>query len=118
MAKSDTSESKEALLTMLGGIAALPQVLELVQALQREIAYLRAEARAACSGAGRENGDGWIDAKGAAGYMGVCASTFDKYRYETTPRITGSAIDGKILYKKSDLDLFIRTYDAKSRRPL
>ena len=58
--------------------------------------------------------DGWLDAKGAAEYMGIATGTFDKYRYKTTPCIKGYPLDGKILYKKSDLDQFVKLYSVKS----
>ena len=62
-----------------------------------------------------QNEDCWLDAKKAAKYMDVSKSTFDKYRYGTDVKITGYPLDGKILYKKSDLDTFVMLYDLKSR---
>jgi len=47
--------------------------------------------------------------------MGISQTTFDKYRYQTTPKIKGSKLDGKTLYKRSDLDTFIMLYELKSR---
>ena len=102
-------------MAMLKGLATLPEVLELVKDLQRQIACLTTEVRASRTGTTAWDGDGWLDAKSAARHMGISAATFDKYRYQTTPKIKGFALDGKILYQKSDLDLFIRTYEAKSR---
>jgi hypothetical protein len=58
--------------------------------------------------------DCWLDAKQAAQYCAMSPGTFDKYRYETTPKLEGSKIDGKTLYKKSALDLFIMTYRERS----
>ena len=59
--------------------------------------------------------DGWLDAKKAAEYLCISPSTFDKYRYDTTVKISGYPIDGKILYKKSDLDTWVRLYQVKTR---
>ena len=58
--------------------------------------------------------DGWLDAKAAAAYMGVSRGTFDKYRYESTPRLTGYPLDGKVLYKRADIDRFVKLYSVKS----
>ena len=61
-----------------------------------------------------EHGDGWLDAKSAAKYMDVSASTFDKYRYKTTPTLKGFNLEGKTLYKKADIDSFVRLYAIKN----
>lgn len=58
--------------------------------------------------------NGWLDAKEAARNLSVSDATFDKYRYKTTPSIKGYPLDGKILYKKSDLDTFVRLYALKA----
>jgi hypothetical protein len=58
--------------------------------------------------------DCWLDAKQAAQYCSMSPGTFDKYRYETTPKLEGAKLDGKTLYKKSALDLFIMTYRERS----
>lgn len=58
---------------------------------------------------------GYLDAKAAAAYCGMSRGTFDKYRYKSAIKIKGYPIDGKILYKREDLDSFIKLYDLKSR---
>jgi hypothetical protein len=58
--------------------------------------------------------EGWLDAKQAARYCSMSLSTFDKYRYQTTPKLEGYRLDGKTLYKKSALDFFIMTYKERS----
>jgi hypothetical protein len=59
--------------------------------------------------------DCWLDAEQARKYMGnLSKGTFDKYRYQTNPRLKGYKLDGKTLFKKSDLDNFIRLYELKS----
>ena len=95
-------------------IALLPKVLEALNQQARHLADLKAELAA---NARKNNGhaDGWLDAKEAARYMGISATTFDKYRYKTTPTLKGYPLDGKILYKKSALDLFIQLYALKSQ---
>lgn len=59
-------------------------------------------------------GDGWLDAKAAAKYLGHSSGSFDKYRYKTNPKLKGYRLDGKTLYKRSDLDSFVRLYELKS----
>ena len=59
-------------------------------------------------------GDCWLDAKQAAAYLSMSAGSFDKYRYKTNPRVKGYPLDGKILYKKSDLDQFVKLYAVKA----
>jgi hypothetical protein len=59
--------------------------------------------------------DSWMDAKAAAKYMAISASSFDKYRYKTSPSLKGYNLDGKTLYKTSDIDSFIRLYELKSK---
>lgn len=56
-----------------------------------------------------------MDAKEAAAYLGMCPNTFDKYRYKAKIKIKGYKLDGKVKYKKSELDLFMLTYNAKSQ---
>jgi len=58
--------------------------------------------------------DCWLDAKQAAAYLSLSAGSFDKYRYKSNPRVKGYPLDGKILYKKSDLDQFVKLYAAKA----
>ena len=92
----------------------MPDLTQMVAAMQKEIAALRglvvelARSKSADS-------DGWLDAKDAAKYMDISPGSFDKYRYNTSPRLTGYALDGKTLYNKRDIDSFIRLYDVKSR---
>ena len=100
------------LASLVTGLATLPRVLELLEAQRREIAALREEIKLlrapSCSD------DGWMDAKGAAKYLDLSPGTFDKYRYETTPRITGFKLGGKTLYKRGDLDNFVKLWEIKS----
>lgn len=59
--------------------------------------------------------DPWLTAEQARKYLGnMSKGTFDKYRYETNPRINGHKLGGKMLYKKIDLDNFVRLFELKS----
>ena len=60
-------------------------------------------------------GDRYMTPKEASDYLGMSITTFDKYRYNTKIKIKGCKLDGKNWYRKSDLDLFMLTYDAKSQ---
>jgi hypothetical protein len=107
------SNEGAAAMQMLKGIAALPSVLELLREHSRHLEALRFEI--ARKQAHRPEADGWLDAKAAAKYLNMSDSTFDKYRYQTTPRIKGYKLDGKTLYKKADLDAFVMLYEVNSR---
>jgi hypothetical protein len=61
-----------------------------------------------------EVGDRYMSAKEASTYLGMSENTFNKYRYEAKVKIKGCKLDGKNWYKKSDLDRFMLTYEAKS----
>jgi len=90
----------------------LNNLVELVQAQSQQIRSLLENQSRVTSKI--ENADCWLDATKAAKYMDLSKSTFDKYRYGTNVKITGYPLDGKILYKKSDLDNFVKLYDLKS----
>jgi hypothetical protein len=61
-----------------------------------------------------DNGDRYMTPQEAMNYLGFSKNTFDKYRYSSIVKITGYQLDGKTWYKKSDLDRFMLTYQAKS----
>jgi hypothetical protein len=89
---------------LLAGVAHYPALLERLRSIDSQInLILNNQARThAPADASKE---GWLDAKTAAKYM---------YRYRTEPRLKGFNLDGKTLYKKSDLDMFIMLYAAQS----
>jgi len=58
--------------------------------------------------------DGYMTPQQAMDYLGFSRGTFDKYRYKTKVKIKGYPLDGKTWFKKSDLDRFMLTYQAKS----
>lgn len=84
-----------------------PQKTDLSPLILQELRALRKEIEIAT--------DNWLDADAAARYMSLSASSFDKYRYKTSPKLKGHNLDGKTLYKKSEIDSFIRLYEVKSR---
>lgn len=105
-------EEEPSFAQVVRGIAILPSILALLREQQQQLAALRAEI---CKPVPTvDSTDGWLDARGAAKYLGVSAATFDKYRYQTTPKIKGYKLDGKVLYKRADLDSFVRLYELKS----
>ena len=59
-------------------------------------------------------GDRYLTPQEAMDYLGFSKGTFDKYRYNSKIKIQGCQLDGKTWFKKSDLDRFMFTYDAKS----
>ena len=61
-----------------------------------------------------EIGDGFLTPQAAMDYLSFSKGTFDKYRYKTKIKIKGYQLDGKTWFKKSDLDRFMLTYQAKS----
>jgi len=96
---------------MLEGMASYPALFELLTEMRRDVASLRAElAKREESSA---DSDGWIDAAKAAKYIDMCRSTFEKYRYESQ-ELKGCKVGGKTLYKKADLDSFVKLYEARS----
>ena len=103
-----------ALSHILKGVAALPDVLELLQAQSQEINTLREEIKGLRFPRQDADTDGWLDAEGARKYLSMSANTFDKYRYQTSPSIKGYKVGGKTLFKRADLDNFVRLFEIKS----
>jgi hypothetical protein len=99
---------------LLTGIAALPRLLRLLEEHALAIKALTSEVKALRSGS-QGTADGWLDAKGAAEYLDMSAGTFDKFRYQTTPKIKGYRVGGKTLYKRADLDNFVMLFEVKSQ---
>ena len=58
--------------------------------------------------------DSYLTPQQAMNYLGMSKGTFDKYRYSSKIKIKGYQLDGKTWFKKSDLDRFMLTYQAKS----
>jgi len=61
-----------------------------------------------------ELGDRYMTTQEAKDYLGMSDNTFEKYRYKTKVKIKGYLLDSVYRFKKSDLDRFMMTYNAKS----
>ena len=109
LAETSTAPTVEQL---LAGVAQYPALVERLRSMERQInLILNNQARTAPA---EDTRGGWLDAKAGAKYMCISPCTFDKYRYRTDPKLKGYNLDGKTLYKKSDLDMFIMLYAAQS----
>jgi len=88
---------------------------ESLNAIHAEIRNGLAKVQAMLAQKAEPEREGWLDSRRAAKYMGVSRTTFDKYRYQTEPKLKGCPLDGKIFYKKSEIDSFIMLYALKSK---
>ena len=109
--KTGFSEN-EAVLQMFQVLGELPKLLSQFAKQERQIATLTKEVRILETFIQTQSGetDGWLDASRAKKYLGVCRNTFDKYRYpkKSLIKLKGHRVDGKILYKKAELDRFVK----------
>ena len=96
---------------LLHTVRILPEALSLLRRQEDVLRALIGELRAAK----HVSEVGWLDTKAAAAYLGISRGSFDKYRYQTTPSIKGYPLDGKVLYRKGDLDSFVMLYAVKSQ---
>ena len=115
MGDLDTKIEQLSFTRLFGALDELPALVETclrLQKLQESCLAEIADLKKRLSSSGE---DKWLDAKEAAKYMGISPGSFDKYRYSTTPSLKGAKLDGKVLYKKSDLDDFIMLYEVKSQ---
>ncbi len=96
------------------GISDFPALVKLLETQSFEIKEIRRELAELIRCSHGNKDEGWLDAKGAATYLGVSPNTFDKYRYHTAPKIRGYRLGGKILYQRSDLDNFVKLFETKS----
>ena len=99
---------------LLKGIADLPAVVKLLESQAQEMRELKREINKLTSSASSFKNEGWLDARNAAVYLGMSANTFDKYRYQSNPKLNGYRVGGKILYSRSDLDAFVKLFDLRS----
>lgn len=102
----------QALAQMLEALSAAPMIVSMLEEQGRQLKALREEVQRK-SNASPES-DGWLDAKAAAAYLGLSATTFDKYRYQSRVQIKGYRVGGKLLYQRKDLDSFVRLYEINS----
>jgi excisionase family DNA binding protein len=56
-----------------------------------------------------------MDAKAAAKYLGCSKTTFDNYRYNSSPKLTGYRVGGKTLFKREDIDSWVKLYEIRSK---
>jgi hypothetical protein len=61
-----------------------------------------------------DSSDRYLTPQEAMNYLGFSKGTFEKYRYNSKIKIKGCQLDGKSWFKKSDLDRFMLSYQAKS----
>lgn len=97
---------------LFAGIEWLPRLSHQLAEQGRQISAMREEIgklQKPAAGA-----DGWLDAKAAARYMSISSGTFDKYRSHSNPAIKGYRVGGKYLYRREDLDNYVRLWETKS----
>ncbi len=102
----------QAFAQMLEAFSAAPMIVSMLQEQARQLAALREDVRRKSEPCAEV--DGWLDAKAAAAYLGLSATTFDKYRYQSKVKIKGYKVGGKLLYQRKDLDSFVRLYEINS----
>jgi hypothetical protein len=111
MAANFQNSEDEARAQILGTLLKISDVREIIQ---QQIQAGFAQLESVIARTNSPDPDCWLDANAAAKYMCVSKSSFDKYRYDTSPKLTGYRLDGKVLYKKTDIDRFIKLYAVKS----
>ena len=111
MTNQPTDSQAIALQALLAGLA-VSGLAEPLARLERRLEAIEKAVRAKPAGEGTESG--WLDASKAAVYLDMSAGTFDKYRYGSEPRITGYKVGGKTLYKREDLDRWVKLYELRA----
>ena len=111
MAANFQNSENEAIAQILGTLLKISDVREIIQ---QQIQAGFAQLQSAIARNNSPDPDCWLDATAAAKYMCISKSSFDKYRYQTTPKLSGYRLDGKVLYRKADIDRFIKLYAIKS----
>lgn len=99
------------IISVITALGSLPSMAEEIKGIRREVAAVREETRKLNAPA---TVDGWLDARRAMQYLSMSKNTFDKYRYKETLALKGSMVGGKEFFKKSDLDLYMKLFAAKS----
>ena len=116
--KTGFSEN-EAVLQMFQVLGELPKLLSQVAEQQRQIEILAYEVRILerFIQTPSEEADGWLDASRAKKYLGISRNTFDKYRYPKESKIIlrGHKVDGKTLYKRAEIDRFVKLKQLDNR---
>ena len=102
----------QALVQMLEALSAAPMIISMLEEQNRQLTALREEVRRRAEAPSSQSG--WLDARAAAAYLGLSATTFDKYRYQSPVKIKGYKVGGKTLYQRADLDSFVKFYEVNS----
>lgn len=102
----------QALAEMLAALSAAPKIVSMLEEQGRELKALREEVRRKSELVAEPSG--WLDAKAAGAYLGMSATTFDKYRYQSSVKSKGYRVGGKLLYQRKDLDSFVKLYEINS----
>ena len=99
---------------LLKGLAELPAAVKLLELQAQELRDLKRKINELISRPVVLKNEGWLDARNAAAYLGMSTNTFDKYRYQSNPKLNGYRVGGKIFYSRSDLDAFVKLFDLRS----
>ena len=97
----------------------LVQVLPILQQVlqrQTEIFGQMKSMQVQISGMQKPDGDQpeWLDAEGALKYLSMSKNTFQKHVYSAKVKIRRYPVGGKNYFKKSELDLFMLTWEDKN----
>lgn len=107
------SSDVAAFAAVIRGIAALPEVLRLLEEQATEIRKLKSEIQALKLTRFQKD-DGWLNTKEAAAHLNVSRNTFEKYQSNKAYPLKGYRVGGKLLFKKEDLDNYVRLWEVKS----
>lgn len=108
----------------LDGIAVgiqLAQVYPMLQLLSRQVSELTAQVaklkvqQAPPPPKSEFDDVGYLDAEGARKYLSMSKNTFEKHVYSAKVKIRRYPVGGKNYFKKSELDLFMLTWEDKNR---
>jgi hypothetical protein len=111
-AQESVKPEAQALAQMLEALSTAPKIFSMLEEQGRQLQALREEVRKKAEAPAEPSG--WLDAKAAAAYLDMSATTFDKYRYQSPVRIKGYKVGGKLLYQRKDLDSFVKLYEINS----
>lgn len=95
---------------LLDALGALPALVDSIRGMEARLVQMEAAMRVKPQAKAE---DGWLDAGDSAKYLAMSPGTFDKYRYSSEVKINGYKVGGKTLYKRTDLDLFVKLYALK-----
>ena len=110
--RMNTEIVTRALHELLGGLSQINSLSLRVNELQKTVGELRGllerlqESKA-------HKAEGWLDTTHAAKYLGISRTTFQKYRKDESYPLSGTRLDGKIVYRKEDLDRYVEFREAK-----